>query len=348
MGVRTGAAPSGFEGLVDGLTSAGLRGVEAGLRAGGGTALLNFDGDADKPALVVKTHGSGKVVYLNLGVAKYGFSPPGNDEDKTSRRPRKDWSSEQVHAGLQVKAAASALYTDERQNPGSASARNLRKLTLNLLSLGGVKPPVYVTQGHGSSSSDEVFNYEKSVHELDGGGMVIGCVINSFQDGVDNDWGARNDTGEVCFGQPGATTAPATLHLGQAAHLYDTRNGKYLGGPKNTFDVDLPVYEGAVFTVLPRRVTGVTVAVEGKRLTNRVALRVSVAVEGGAAGTHVLVLEVVGADGTTKDSVLTQKIVAKQGTWTGVLPFGHGEDLDGLSVSARDVASGAVGKVALL
>jgi hypothetical protein len=333
MGVRTGAAPSGFEGLVDGLTSAGLRGVE----------------DADKPALVVKTHGSGKVVYLNLGVTKYGFSPPGNDEDKTSRRPRKDWSSEQVHAGLQVKAAASALYTDERQNPGSASARNLRKLTLNLLSLGGVKPPVYVTQGHGSSSSDEVFNYEKSVHELDGGGMVIGCVINSFQDGVDNDWGARNDTGEVCFGQPGATTAPATLHLGQAAHLYDTRNGKYLGGPKNTFDVDLPVYEGAVFTVLPRRVTGVTVAVEGKLgLTNRAALRVSVAVEGGAAGTHVLVLEVVGADGTTKDSVLTQKIVAKQGTWTGVLPFGHGEDLDGLSVSARDVASGAVGKVALL
>ena len=64
--------------------------------------------------------------------------------------------------------------------------------------------------------------------------MVIGCVINSFMDGVDNDWGARNDTGEVCFGQTGATNAPATLHLTKPAHLYDTRNGKYLGGPRSS------------------------------------------------------------------------------------------------------------------
>ena len=70
-----GDAPSRFENLLDGLTSAGLRGVEAGIRAGDGTPLLHFNGDTDKPALLVKTHGLGNVVYLNLGVTKYGFSP---------------------------------------------------------------------------------------------------------------------------------------------------------------------------------------------------------------------------------------------------------------------------------
>jgi hypothetical protein len=112
--------------------------------------------------------------------------------------------------------------------------------------------------------------------------------------------------------------------------------------------VVLPVYEGAVFTALPHRATGVTVAVEDKNQLNRVSVRVGVAVEGGETpGTHVLVLEVLGADGTTKDALLTQKLVAKQGSWMGVLPFGRDEDLVGLTVVVRDVGTGLVGKTVL-
>lgn len=169
-----GDAPSRFENLLDGLTSAGLRGVEAGIRAGDGTPLIHFNGDTDKPALLVKTHGSGNVVYLNLGVTKYGFSPPDGREDRTMQRPRKDWSIQQLRTGLQAKATTSALYTDERQNPGSPSAKNLRKLTLNLLELGGVRPLVQVTQGHSNTAAahddresvyKDVYNYEKSVSQ---------------------------------------------------------------------------------------------------------------------------------------------------------------------------------------
>ena len=85
-----GNTPPQFAKLLDGITPAGLRGVEAGLRAGSGTPLLHFGKDASQPALLVKTHGSGHVVYLNLGLTKYGFSPPDGGGSEAKKRPRKD------------------------------------------------------------------------------------------------------------------------------------------------------------------------------------------------------------------------------------------------------------------
>jgi hypothetical protein len=224
-----------------------------------------------------------------------------------------------------------------------------------VLNLGGVVPPVRVTQGHtagesgGVDATPEVFNYEKSVHRLAGGGMVIGCVVNSYMDGVNNDWGARNDTGAILFGQSaGATIAAATLQLETKVHMYDTRNAEYLGGPSTQFNVQLPVYEGAVFTALPYEVTAVRLDVEHVDDLQKVTLSAAVRTDGPAAqvGTHVLLLTVAAADGT-KLPLLTRKVVASGGAWTGIIPFGAGEALAGVAITARDVATGKEGDVVL-
>ena len=241
--------PPQFRPLLDGLTAAGLRGVEPGLRVGSAIPLLEFGGKAEQPALLVKAHGAGKIVYMNLGVTTYGFGPPPSDDDsddsrdsrggagRTHRQQRRRKvtggssaeQQEQRQLGAEpparAAAAAAAPYVDERQTPASASAKNLRQLTTNLLKLGGVVPKLRVTQGHtghGSAEAEEegeeVYNYEKSVHLLGGGGeadddegkqqqhdgigikgMVIGGVINSFMDGDGDDWGHRNDTAEVRY-----------------------------------------------------------------------------------------------------------------------------------------------------
>lgn len=106
--------------------------------------------------------------------------------------------------------------------------------------------------------------------------------------------------------------------------------------------------EGAVFTALPHKVTAVTVALVHVDSLQRVSISVDVGVDGGGTpGTHVLLLEVTAADGATAMSLLTRKVVGRSGRWTGVVPFDVDEDLAGITVSARDVATGLRGKVVL-
>ena len=336
----TGAPPARFKRLLDGVGAAGLRAVEPGLRTADATPLLHFGGREDRPALLVKEHGSGAVVYLGIGVTKYGFASPAEDDElKVRSRKRARNSAEQPPDARLASARRLADPTgaDERQTPASESATNLRRLILNLLELGGVRPRMRVTQGQGET---DVYNYEKAAHRLPGGGLVFGCVVNSFQDNAADDWGARNDTAAVCFGQPGADRASATLHLAAKAHLYDSRAGRYLGEGTD-FAVALPVYEGAVFTALQYHVTGLRVQVQDIDSLHKVTVSVEVLCQSGTASdTHVLVLSAAAADGTAIP-LLTRKVVAAEGRWQGVVPFGANQALAGCTISARDVATGS-------
>lgn len=297
--------PAGFAGLTSGLTTSGLYAVEAGVRAAAdATAVAWFNNNSAQPALIVKTYGAGKVVYMNLSLYRYGFT--------------------------------NNATADERQTPSSASAKNIRQLVTNLLALGGVSPQVAVKQGTNNPAGADVYNLEKSLH-VDGQNKYLGCVINSYEDGTNDSWGSRSDTASVCFGQAGVTDANATLVLASAAHVYDVRKGTYLGYGTQ-FNTTMPVYEGSVYALLPYRVNSLTVGLVQYDGLQKATLTVNVVPSTGTAGNHLLRLEVFDGAGTAM-SLLSNKVVARNGTWTGVIPFATTETVTNVKVRFTDVAS---------
>jgi hypothetical protein len=299
-------APAGFAGLTSGLTTSGLYAVEDGVRTGDGTALILFGNYATRPALIVKSYGSGKIVYMNLSLYRYGFT---------------------------------GSVSDERLNPSSASARNIRRLVGNLVALGGVTPKVAVKQGWSNPAGTDVYNLEKSLH-VDGGNMYLGCVVNSYQDVSADDWGLRSDVASVLFGQPGVTDANITLSLASPAYVYDVRKGQYLGYGTSV-NATMPVYEGAVFALLPYQVQSLSISQVQFDWLNRATVTASVVPVSGQAGNHVLRLEVFDPAGQPMP-LLGAKLVAAGGTWTGVIPFAINDAVTGSKIRFTDVATGEV------
>jgi len=296
--------PGGFENLLDGLTTAGLYAVERGVRTTTGTPLILFDNNPDRPALIVRPYGDGKVVYMNLSMYRYGFS--GN-------------------------------FTDERRNPASPSARNIRRLVRNLVALGGVTPKVAVKQGHDNPDGEDVFNLEKSLR-IDGGIKYLTCVVNSYMDISDDDWSRRSDTPAVLFGQPGASEADITLVLAEPAHVYDVRKGQYLGYG-TAINAQMKVYEGAVFALLPYRVDQLVIDSFELDEAQHATATVRVVPNDGTPGRHLLRVEVFDAQDNPMVH-LKNKVVAENGLWSGVIPFAANEDLAGVKVRFTDVATG--------
>lgn len=300
-------APAGFENLMTGLTSSGLYAVEGGLRQGDGTPLILWGNDSNKPSLLVKSYGDGKIVYMNLSLYRYGFS--------------------------------GANITDERLDPGRASATNLRQLVKNLLALGGVTPKVAVKQGSNNPDGTDVYNLEKSLR-IDGNTQYLSCVVNSYFDGTNDNWGARPDTPNVCFGQAGVTQADVTLVLANAANVYDVRKGQYLGYG-TLVNAQIPVYQGAVFVLLPYKVNGLSIDMVRFDWLNRTTVTVSVVPDSGRAGNHVLRLEVFDPGGQPMP-LLNAKVLARNGAWNGVIPFAANDTLTGSKIRFTDVATGVM------
>lgn len=303
--------PAAFAGVTTGLTSSGLRSPEGGVRAGTGTAMGLWNGNAAQPVLIASTYGAGKIVYMNLSMYKYGFT--------------------------------GGSWTDERRSPSSASAVNIRQLVKNLLALGGVAPKVAVKQGWNNPTGTDVYNLEKSMR-VDGAIRYLTCVTNSYQSVSSDDWGANSNTASLLFGQPGVTNANVTLSLANAANVYDVRNKQFLGYG-TSINANIPVYEGAVFALLPYKVNSVSVSTQFDYLAH-VTVTASVVPDSGAAGNHVLRVEVFDPTGVQVPA-LTQKVVATNGTWTGVVPLGGvaaaaGGTFTGAKIRVTDVATGVM------
>lgn len=303
-------APAGFENVLSGVTNIlSMLAVENGIREGNGTALIWWNNNSDRPSLICKSHGAGKVVYMNLSMQRYAFTGP--------------------NFGVQV---------CDRRNPGGNGPKSLRQLVSNLLALGNVAPKVAVKQNWNNPGGDDVYNLEKSLH-VDGQNRYLGCVINGYADGISDWWGSRSDTASVCFGQPGVTNANATLVLNDgAAHVYDVRKGQYLGYASQ-FNVTMPVYEGSVFALLPYKVDRVTVdLVEFDPYRQAATITASVIPVSGTVGNHVLRIEVFDAAGNPLPQ-FNAKVVADGGTWTGVIPFAITDDVTDIRVHVTDVAT---------
>jgi len=307
------APPAGFEALTQDLSSpvsAGWHAVENGVRVAGGTAVGRFNNDPNKPVLIVKNHGLGKSVYMNITLHRYGTSYGGSD---------------------------SSNYTAERRYPASTAAANVRQLVRNLMALGGVTPKVKVLQGHDAPvGGTEVYNLEKA-RFVDGQNVYLACVVNSFLS--HDDWSSHGDPAAELFGQPGVTTADVTLVLDSPAHVYDVRQKSYLGYGTR-INATQPVLEGSVFALLPYRVTGLHLDAIGFDDKQRASLTVSVQTDGAPAGRHVFRLTVLDTS-AQEIPYLTRNVVADNGTWSGVIPFGVDENTIGYVIRLTDVATGA-------
>jgi hypothetical protein len=300
--------PAGFEALVGGLgatVDAGWHAVEDGVRVLDGAAVGLFGNDPAKPVLIVKNHGAGKSVYMNVTLMRYGRS--------------------------------GSNYTDERRSPSSAAARNVRQLVRNLAALGGVTAKVRVLQGYNADpqSGTEVYNLEKA-RFVDGQAVYLACVLNSQ---IENqDLSTVSNPGGTFFGQPGVTNAQVTLVLDQPAHVYDVRTRAYLGYGTQINAIQ-PVLEGGVFALLPYQVQQVRIDSLSFDAKQRATVRASVRPQSGSPGRHVLRLIV--RDGAAREKTyLTRNVIATDGVWQDVVPFAVTENLQGWTITLTDMATG--------
>ena len=306
--------PVGFEALTQDLSSpvsAGWHAVERGVRVADGTAVGLFDNDPDQPVLIVKDHGAGKSVYMNLTLFRYAWS--------------------------------GSNFSHDRQTPSSPASQNVRKLVRNLAALGGVSPQVNVLRFHDAPdppSGLKVYCLEKARY-VDGQNTYLACVVNSAFHAYD--WSSQADPGLTLFGQSGANVADVTLVLDTTAHVYDVRTGSFPDsylGYGTRINASQPVLEGGVFALLPYQVTGLNLDSISFDSKQRASVTVSVQTSGGSPGRHVFRLEAL--DPVQQEMKhLRRNVVAPAGVWSGVIPFAVDENITGGSIRITDVATGA-------
>ncbi len=307
--------PAGFEALTQGLgstVSAGWHAAETGLRVGDGTAVGSFDGDPDKPVLIVKNHGAGKSVYMSLSLMRYAWTPSGN-------------------------APA------DRGDPDGDAAVNVRRLVKNLIALAGVTSKVRVLQGHDApDSAPEVYNLEKARY-VDGSIVYLGCVVNSHIE--DQNWSTTYSMPSTLFGdQWSGQDGMVTLVLEKPYYVYDVRKKTYLGYGTRINALE-PMYQAGVFALMPYKVASLHVDELILDAKQRATIRVSVRPEGDVAcGRHVFHVVVLDADGNEVPG-LTRNVVAPGGVWEDMIPFAMSDDLTGWHVSVTDVATGITTEV---
>ena len=307
------APPAGFESLTSGLgagVAAGWHAVEDGVRVFDGVAVGLFGNNPNQPVLIVKNHGAGKSVYMNVTLNRYGRSGSG--------------------------------YTDERRTPSSDGAKAVRQLVRNLVALGGVTPKVQVFQGFDAdpATAPEVYNLEKA-RFVDGGNVYLACVLNSQME--NQDFSSLADPSGDFFGQSDETSAQVTLVLDQPAHVYSVRGKTYLGYGTR-LNTRQPVLEGGLFALLPYQVSQVRVdslLFDAKR---RASIQASVRTVLGQPGRHVLRLVVRDSAGNEMPH-LTRNVVTAEGVWRDTIPFAVTEDLAGATIALTDVATGVTTSV---
>jgi len=142
----------------------------------------------------------------------------------------------------------------------------------------------------------------------------------------------------------GRTARPLTskdlaLSLDAPAHVYDAREGRYLG---HVAEWTAPVTPGIAkaYSLLPYKVTGIRVKVPGKvRQGSRVGYEVDLKTTAGP-GKHVLHVSVLDPAGSTMRHY-TKNVNVTGGKASGVVPLALNESPGKYTLSVRDAATGA-------
>ena len=136
-----------------------------------------------------------------------------------------------------------------------------------------------------------------------------------------------------------AKIAPFTAKLPVKGHIYNLRNGKYLGNT-DTVNCVIPYAEGAVFGVYPYKVNALEVKMPqsvkaGSDLTADVALKLS----NGKAEKHIFHFEVIPPSGEAR-FFMKRNVEVKDGKYTFTFRIAHNDEVGTWKLLVKDVLSG--------
>jgi hypothetical protein len=203
---------------------------------------------------------------------------------------------------------------EEKQAAATVTAP-IRRLWQACLAAGGVSAPVTVT-------ADDDTQVELSRLSLDGA-QLLGVLRSITAGAID-----RQDL------------LPCKLALPAAAHVYESRSGKYLGQVKQ-IENRLPRGIARVYAAMPYQLSKVTVT-GGKtaRAGQPLALTLAVVPAGTAKPiTHVLHLAVAGPDGKER-RWYGQNVIVRGGKATASIPLAYNDAPGQWTVTVTDVATG--------
>lgn len=136
---------------------------------------------------------------------------------------------------------------------------------------------------------------------------------------------------------------PVTIDFGQRSHLYDVRQGKYLGLRAK---VSTKIASGIaqLYALLPYRVQGVTVAASKEcQAGEPLHITVRVTAVGATPGTHVVHVEAIGPDGQARAHYASNAKL-HNGAGTLSVPTALNDPKGRWKLGIRDVATGVSGE----
>ncbi len=208
---------------------------------------------------------------------------------------------------------------DETLSPETVTLP-IRSLLAAILSGHGVQAPVEVTAEDGMETELEVSRFAL------GDGQLIGLVRSIGGDAVDWD-----------------DLLACDLKLPAPAHVYFARSGGNYLGKVDTISDRLPRGIARVYTVLPYRVTGLSVelpktAAAGDVLT----VGCHIETEGGEPGPHVFHVSVQepGGEDAPERPEYACNIMAEKGAGSAEIPFAYSDTSGTWTVRVRDVTTG--------
>jgi hypothetical protein len=124
-------------------------------------------------------------------------------------------------------------------------------------------------------------------------------------------------------------------------HVYNVRNGEYLGFSDNA-TVDLPSFQARLLALLPYRVSGLAVSAPScVQAGDRVTIEVRVRATGDAPGPHVFRLNVESPTGH-RVPLYAQTRTGSDGRAVFTIPFAYNDRQGRWTLTVRDVLSGTV------
>ncbi|NCO36848.1 MAG: hypothetical protein AUJ92_00470 [Armatimonadetes bacterium CG2_30_59_28] len=139
--------------------------------------------------------------------------------------------------------------------------------------------------------------------------------------------------------------AGVAIDFGRVSHLYDVRDGKYLG---NTGKVTVPLQSGKarLYALLPYQLSNVTISAPPSSSDRQICLSLTVNPKSGKAGRHVLRLRMLGPDGKERDAY-RRTVIAENGKATVDWSLALNDPRGSWTVIAQDVATGVSGKATI-
>ncbi len=220
-----------------------------------------------------------------------------------------------------------AIYLNLFAGPSLA----LQHITREILEIAGVEPRVGLSRDGVRPLGYETFEWEREA-------VTYVCLLR--------DMAPQGKTKSVWFGPEfhQAISSQEQIHvtLAQRVHVYDVRQGEYLG-LRDTLDIAFAPGEAKVFALLPYGVADIQVNRFGRNVFvqgDSVSFRINVeAKDGSPLADHVVRIEIRDSDNRIVSNY-SRNILAENGVYSGAIPLALNDKPGVWTMQVTDVISG--------